>query len=112
MSEKFPAMISPLVNHLHFDGITKYGNDILLVRAADIPHLDIHTKIYLQELSTLTCSLPDQAQPISLEEYTEEVGRLREGTSSGTSSVTPAMVKTEFLDPELAKIGWRIFNSP
>ena len=27
MSENSPAMTSPLVNHLHFDGITEYGNE-------------------------------------------------------------------------------------
>ena len=48
MSENSPAMTYPLVNHLHFDGMADYGNDILLGQAADIPHLDNHTKIYLQ----------------------------------------------------------------
>ena len=47
-----------------------------------------------------------------MEEYTTEVIRLRKGISSGTSDVTPEMVKTEVLDPELAEIGWRIFNFP
>ena len=30
ISEKYPAMKTPLVNHLNFDGMTKYGNPILL----------------------------------------------------------------------------------
>ena len=110
MSGKPPAMIPPLVNHLHFDGMTDYGNNILIVQAADILHLENHTKWYLQELAGLTQSLPDQAQPISLEEYTKEVSRLRKGTLSGPSNVNPTMVNTEVLDPELAKIGWRGFN--
>ena len=105
-------MKSPLVNHLHFDGMTEYGNGILLGGSADIPHLDIYTKRYLQELSAITSSLPDQAQPVSMKEYTKEVGRLREGTSSRPSDATPAMVRTEVLDPELAVIGWRILNFP
>ena len=77
MSEKFSAMTPTLVDHLHFDGMTYYGNEILLVQAADIPYLDIYTKIYLQELAALTRSLPKKPQPIPLEEYTKEVIRLR-----------------------------------
>ena len=59
-------MTPPLVNHLHYDGMTDYGNDILLRQAEDTPHLENHTKIYFQELSTLTLQLPDQSQPITL----------------------------------------------
>ena len=77
MSEKSPAMTYPLVNHLHFNGITDYGNEILLVQAADIPHLDIYTKRYLQELADLTHSIPNKSHPVSLEEYTNEDNRLR-----------------------------------
>ena len=40
MSEKFPAMTYSLSNHLHFDGIIDYGNNILLGQAKDILHLD------------------------------------------------------------------------
>ena len=47
MSEKSPDMTSSLVNHLHYDGTTDYGNNILMRKAADIPNLDNHTKIYL-----------------------------------------------------------------
>ena len=60
-------MTPHLVNHLHYDGITDYGNDILLGQAVDIPHLENNTKRLLQELAAITRSLPDQAQPISLE---------------------------------------------
>ena len=105
-------MKSPLVRNLHFDGMTKYEHDILLGRSADTPHIEIHTKRYLQELATPNRSLYDQAQPTYLEEYTEEVGCLREGTSLGPSDATPKMVKTEVLDPELAEIGCRVFNFP
>ena len=64
ISEKFLAMTLPLVNHLHFNGVTDYGNNILLGQAADIPHLEIYTKRYLQDLASLTCLLPNKAQPI------------------------------------------------
>ena len=53
-------MASPLMNHFHFDGMTEYVNAILLGIAADIPQLDIHTKIYLQELSATHPSLPEK----------------------------------------------------
>ena len=66
MSEKSPHMTPPLVNHLLYDGMTDYGNNILLGQAADIPHLDNYTKIYLQGLVALTRSLPNQANLISL----------------------------------------------
>ena len=71
MSEKFPAMTYSLSNHLHFDGIIDYGNNILLGQAKDILHLDNYTKRYFQELDSLARFLPDQAQPISLKEYTK-----------------------------------------
>ena len=88
-------MTSPLVNHLHFNGMTDYGKNILLVQAEDIPHLDMYTKRYLQDIVYLTRSIPNKSQPIYLEEYTKEVNRPREGTSSGPSDVTPEMVKKE-----------------
>ena len=59
-------MTPPLVNHLRYDVMTYYGNDILLRQAEDTPHIENHTKIYFQELSTLTLQLPDQSQPITL----------------------------------------------
>ena len=57
---KFPAMTPPLVNHLHYDGMPDYGNDILLVQVADTPHLDNHKKRYHHALYALKLSLPDQ----------------------------------------------------
>ena len=87
--------------------MTDYVNKILQGQASDITNLDICTKRYLQELAALTRLLPDKYQPISLEEYIKKVNRLKERTSSGPSDATLAMVKTEVLDPELTKIGWR-----
>ena len=105
MSEKSSVMTSPLVNHLHFNGMAEYGKNILLGKATYIMHIDIYTKRYFQEIAAITRSLPDKKQPIYLEEYTKEVGCIREGTSSGPSDATSSMVKTEVLDPELAEIG-------
>ena len=111
-SEKYLSITTPLVNHLNFDGMTKYSNYIILGRAVEIPDLDPYTRIYLNQISTITRSLPDQDQPISLEKYIKEVRRLREATFSGPSYFNPAMVKSEALDPELAEICWQIFNFP
>ena len=63
------AMKALLVNHLNFDGMAKYDSDILLVRAVEIPNIDPYTRRYFYQLSTITRSLPDQSQPISLGEY-------------------------------------------
>ena len=67
MSETFLAMRTLLVNHLNFDDMKKYGNNILLGMEAEIPDLDHYTKRYLHQLSAMTHSLPDESQPISLE---------------------------------------------
>ena len=37
-------MTTPLGNHLNFDGMTKYGNDILLGLTAEIPNFDTYKK--------------------------------------------------------------------
>ena len=66
-SETSPVMVPPLVNHLHFDGMTEYGNIIILGIEADIPDLDPHTRRYINEIATTIHYIHDQAQPISLE---------------------------------------------
>ncbi len=48
--------------------------------------------------------------PYPLKDYITEVTRLRERTSSGPSDVTPAMIKSEVLDSDLAEINWRLSN--
>ena len=90
----------------------KYGNGILLGRATEIPDLDPFTRRYLHQLDSINRSFYNQYHPISLEEYIKEVSIIRESTLSGPLDVTPAMVKTEALDPELAEIGWQGFNFP
>ena len=67
ISRKSPAMKTPLVNHVQFDGMTEYVKNILLGQAADILHLDNHTKRYLQEKASITRLLPDEWEPIYLE---------------------------------------------
>ena len=44
MPEKSPDITTPSVNHLNFASVTQYGNDILLVTAAEIPDLEPYTK--------------------------------------------------------------------
>ena len=55
------------MNHLHFGGIIEFGNAIILIQVAEIPDLNLHTKGYPHKLAAITRSLPDKAQPISLE---------------------------------------------
>ena len=42
--EEYPAMTTPIVNHILFDGMAEYDNAILLGQASDIPEMDPHTK--------------------------------------------------------------------
>ena len=77
MPEKSLDITTPSVNHLNFASVTQYGNDILLVTAAEIPDLEPYTK-NLNKLDTMNSSLPDQIQPTPLEEYIKKVRRLRE----------------------------------
>ena len=44
MLEEYPAMTTPIVNHILFDGMAEYDNAILLGQASDIPEMDPHTK--------------------------------------------------------------------
>ena len=59
MSEKSPAITTPLVNHLNFYDMNKYGNYILIGIAAGIPDLDTYTRQCLHQISTITLSLPE-----------------------------------------------------
>ena len=67
---------------------------------------------FLQKLASITGSIPSKAEPISFGKYITEFNRLQETTPSGTSDITPVMVKIEALDPEISEIGWRMFNFP
>ena len=62
-------MTTPLVNHINFDVMTKYGNNILLGTATEIPEFNIRTERYLNQLDKMKHYLLDHAQPISLEKY-------------------------------------------
>ena len=66
-----------------------YGDQIILYMAQKIPELEIDTNNFLQKLVSITGSLPNKAEPISIEQYITKVNRLRETTSSGPSDITP-----------------------
>ena len=55
-----------LVNHLHFNGMTEYGNAIILGTSEEIPDLDPHKKKYLHNLASINLYLPDNTHPMTL----------------------------------------------
>ena len=91
--------------------MTEYEGQILLDTAHPIPELEAHTNNFLQKLASITGNLLDKVKPISFEKYIIEVNRLQEKHSS-PSDVTPSMVKTKALNPEISEIRWRPFNLP
>ena len=76
MLEQSPAMIPPLIQHLEYNGMSDYGDQIILGTAHKIPELEADTNNFLQKLVSITGSLPDKAEPLSLEQYITEVNRL------------------------------------
>ena len=81
-------------------GVTLHGAQDVEVSARIL-----HTRKFLKHLKSVTGKLPDKASPISLEDYIKRFNVLIKSTSPGTSIVTPTMVKTEVLYPELREIG-------
>ena len=73
---------------------------------------DIHTGTFFVHLKSVTGSLINPDTTITLEDYITEVNHLIEPTSPVSYIVTPVMVKTEALDPELRDIDRKIFNFP
>ena len=69
MSDKPPAMNPPLIKHLEYNGMTDYRYQILLDTEQKIPKLEADTKKFLQKLISVTGSLPDKSEPLSLEQY-------------------------------------------
>ena len=95
-------MIHTLVNHLNFNGIYDYGDDIILGSAAEISDINLCTKGYLYHLPSITHSLPDNYQQIPIEAYLKYIKCLIEATSSGLSDMTPVTVNTKDLDSYIA----------
>ena len=112
LSEKSPPILSPLVNKLGYNGMTDWGDYIIKGEYTGAEMGDSNTITFLKHLKLVAGYLLDPETPITIEDYIAEVNKLREYTSSGTSIITPAMVKTEALDQEFIDIVWRRFNSP
>ena len=89
-----------------------YGYQIIIDTAQKIPELEANKNNFLQKLASIIGSITNKAETISFGQYITEFNRLRETPPSGPSYITPAMIKTEALDPELPEIGWRRFNFP
>ena len=89
----------------------EYGGIIILGTSQPIPEIEADTENFLQKLASITGNLLDKVKPISFEKYIIEVNRLQEKHSS-PSDVTPSMVKTKALNPEISEIRWRPFNLP
>ena len=70
----------------------------------EVDNISPHTHDYLSQISAITRALLDKASPISMDKYVKELKQLREDTSLAPSVVTPAMIKIEMIEPELAWI--------
>eukprot|EP00957_Ditylum_brightwellii_P072678 5523308-Ditylum_brightwellii.AAC.1 len=69
-----------------------------------------YIQLYLDQLRAVNGLILQPAKLVSFTQYLKEVKCLREHTSSGPSEITPAMVKIEALDPEMARVGWLASN--
>ena len=94
-------MIAPLINLLKSNRKPPLCDQLLLGLALDLPYFNDHTKSLLNHLRVIKGILLLPSTPITQKEYTEEVNRIIEATSSGPSETTMAMVKTEALDPDV-----------
>ena len=100
----------PLVQELLYDIMTESGNIIVEGQKPLETKVNQYTRQILHQLRSPTNKTQRKATPITYEAYSEELRRLREGTSSGPSIVIPSMIKTDIMDPELEEIGWRMVN--
>ena len=73
MSEYYPVMTPPLLNKINFDGMNKYGYNLLLGTALKIDDINSHPIAYLNCLYYITNYLTDHTQTIPMEEYLKEV---------------------------------------
>ena len=105
-------MTYPLVHTLTYNRMIEWGYNVILREEVDVSFTNTYTRKLLKHLNLITGSLHEKSPPISLEDYIKAVRRLRESTSSGSSIVTPYMVKTEVTYPELRELGWRRLNPP
>ena len=79
-----------------------YGDQIIIDTAQEIPELEANKNNFPKILSSITGSIRNKSEPISFGKYITKFDRLQETTPSGPSDITPEMVKTEALDPEIS----------
>ena len=89
-----------LVQDLGYDNMNEAGNIIIEGRELLEKKGNQYTRQLLHQLRSPTNKIPRKTITIPYEDYSEEVIRLREGTST----------KTYIMDPKLAEIGLRRFN--
>ena len=58
MSENSPAMTSNIIQHLDYNGMTYYGDQIILGTAQQMPELEADKNSFLQKLAPIPGSLP------------------------------------------------------
>ena len=104
--EKYLTMMYTLVNKLGYNDMKAWEEDILTVSDIGVEMGDVNTTTFLENLMSVIGAIPESASLITVLDYITEVNHLRESTSSGPSIVTPAMVKTESLNPELREISY------
>ena len=78
--EQSPPLTLPLVEDLVYDRKKEFGYQFLLGIEPEGEIGYVNTKVLLRHLKSITGDLPDKAHPISMENYTKEVKRLREST--------------------------------
>ena len=77
MSKQSPAMNPPLIQHLEYNGMEEYGDQVILGTSQQITKLESDTNNFLQKLASITVSLPNRSKTISFEKYITKVNRLR-----------------------------------
>ena len=68
-------MTTPLVEDLLFDGMTEYGDNLLLGTEKEEERGNPHTMNSLQNLKSITGTPPDKSTPIPMYNYTKVVKR-------------------------------------
>ena len=64
MSEQSPAISPLLIKHLKYNGMTDYGDQILLSTTHKIPELESDTNNFLQKMVSINGSPPDKSEPL------------------------------------------------
>ena len=68
MLEYSPVMTPHIIEHLEYNDMKEYVDQIPLGKAQSIPELEVDTKSFLPKMVSITSSLPDKAEPFSFEQ--------------------------------------------